>query len=162
MLIQIYHFWSIFWSVYKQQEKQLQGGCPGHQAGQAHHQRPQQDHEVPGAQDENLRTTMRKMVSEDVPDSWKMPLHLPAWLRPYPQQKEVARLALGEPYRGVWEGDLASQLPWLQPFVLYYIGRLWIKGQFKASKRNREPTPKDQGGDGVLREEHHGEGLQEV
>ncbi len=35
-------------------------------------------------------------------------------------------------------------------------------GQFKASQQNPEPIHKDQGGDGVLREEHHGEGQQEV
>ncbi len=101
MLRLIYHFWSIFWCIFKQQEKQLQGCCPGHQPGQAHHQRLQQVHEVPGAEDENFRPTMRKMVSEDEPDSWKLPLHLPAGRCSCPKQQEVAGLAQGEPYRGV-------------------------------------------------------------
>ncbi len=71
---------------YKQQEKQVQGECPCQQPGRAHHQRPQQVHDVPGAGDEHFRTTTRKMVSEDGPDSWKLPLHLPAGLCSCPQQ----------------------------------------------------------------------------
>ncbi len=38
------------------------------------------------------------------------------------------------------------------------IGRLWLEGQYKASQQNREPVPKDQGGDG---QEHYGESLKE-
>ena len=60
------------------------------------------------------------------------------------------------------EEDLASQLPWLQPFGLFCVGRLWIKGQSKVSQQNQGPDPKDQGGDGVPRQEHRGEGLQAV
>ncbi len=43
------------------------------------------------------------------------------------------------------EGDLASQLPWLQPFGLFSLWRLWIKGQSKAWQQNQEPDPEDQG-----------------
>ena len=75
----------------KQQEQCLTGDCPGHQPGQAHYQRPQQVHEVPGTGDEQFRTTIRKMVSEDGPDSLKLPLHLPAGQCSCPQQQEERR-----------------------------------------------------------------------
>ena len=81
------------------------------------------------------------MVSEEGPGSWKLPLHLPAGQGSCQQQKEDAGLAQGEPYRGVSEGDLASQLHLLIQFRLNLIGRFWINGQFKASQQNREPAP---------------------
>ncbi len=62
----------------------------------------------------------------------------------------------------VREGDLASHLPWLQPFGLFSLWRLWIKGQSKAWQQNQEPDPEDQEGDGVPRQELRGENLQEV
>jgi hypothetical protein len=49
------------------------------------------------------------MMSEE--GSCKLPLHLPAGQRSCPQQQEDAGLAQGEPYRGVREGDQATQLP---------------------------------------------------
>ncbi len=42
------------------------------------------------------------------------------------------------------------------------MGRFLIKGQSKASQQNQGPDPKDQGDDGVPREEHRGEDLQAV
>jgi hypothetical protein len=81
--------------------KKVLGDCPGHQPGQAHHQRPRQVHEVPGTGDEHFRTSIRKMVSEDGPGSRKLPLHLPAGQHSCPQQQEDAGLAQGEPYQGV-------------------------------------------------------------
>jgi hypothetical protein len=42
------------------------------------------------------------------------------------------------------------------------VGRFLIKGQSKASQQNQGPDPKDQGDDGVPREEHRGEDLQAV
>jgi hypothetical protein len=60
---------------------------------------------------------------------------------PAHNNKRSAGLAQGEPYRGVLGGDLASQLHWLLQFRLNLIGRLWIKGLFKASQQNREPVP---------------------
>ncbi len=71
-------------------ETVLQATSPG----QAHHQRPQQVHEVRGAGDEHFSTTIRKMVSEDGPGSWKLPLHLPAGQRSCPQQQEEHRTVL--------------------------------------------------------------------
>ncbi len=61
----------------------------------------------------------------------------------------------------VGEGDLASQLTWLQPSGLFWVGRLWIKGQSKASQKNQGPDLKDQEGDGVPRQKHRGENLPE-
>ena len=60
---------------------------------------------------------------------------------PAHNNKRSAGLAQGEPYRGVGEGDLTSQLTWQLQFCLNLIGRLWIKIQFKASQQNREPSP---------------------
>ena len=60
---------------------------------------------------------------------------------PAHNNKRRAGLAQGEPYRGVSEGDLASQLHLLIQFRLNLIGRFWINGQFKASQQNREPAP---------------------
>ncbi len=82
-------------------KKNVLGDCPGHQPGQAHPQRPQQVHEVPGAGDGHFRTTIRKMVSEDGPGSWKSPLHLSTGQCSCKKQQEDAGLAQGEPYRGV-------------------------------------------------------------
>jgi hypothetical protein len=66
-------------------KNKLQGDCPGHQPGGAHQQRPQQVHEVPGAGDEQFRTTMIKMVSgmSLIAGNYH---YIPAGLRPCPQQ----------------------------------------------------------------------------
>jgi hypothetical protein len=50
----------------------------------------------------------------------------------------------------------------MQPFGLFYVGRLLVICQGKASQQNRGPDPEDQGGDGVPRQGHRGEGLQEI
>jgi hypothetical protein len=81
--------------------KKVLGDCPGHQPGQAHPQRPRQVHEAPGTEDEHFRTSIRKMVSEDGPGSWKLQLHLPARQHSCPQQQEDAGPAQIEPYRGM-------------------------------------------------------------
>ncbi len=62
-----------------QQDKWLWGNSPGGQPGGAHHQGHQQVNEVPFARHEHLHNNLGKMLSEDRPDSWKSPLHLPAW-----------------------------------------------------------------------------------
>ncbi len=68
-------------------------------------------------------------------------------------------VAQGEPPGGVGEGVLASQLTLLKPFGLFCVGRLWVIGQCKVSQKNRVSEPEDEGGDGVLRQGHRGEGL---
>ncbi len=78
------------------------------------------------------------------------------------RQAKDAGLAQGEPPGGVEQGGLASQLIWLQSFGLICVGRLWVIGRGKASVQNRGPDPEDQGGDGVPRKGHRGEGLQEI
>jgi hypothetical protein len=94
---------------------------------------------------------LTKCIIEDSLHSWKWPFdHLTAGQHPCPQQQqEDAGLAPGGAVEGYWD-------PWLQPFGRFYVG------QFKASQQNQEPDPKDQGGDGLPRQEHRGEGLQEV
>ncbi len=62
----------------------------------------------------------------------------------------------------VGEGDLASQLTCLQPFGLFSVGRLWIKGQGKVSDQIQGSDPEDKGGDGVPRQGHRGEGLHDL
>ncbi len=57
---------------------------------------------------------------------------------------------------------MASQLPLQQPCGLFCVGRLWIEGQSTASQLNQGPDLEDQGSDGVPRQEHRGEDLQEV
>jgi hypothetical protein len=84
----------------------LKEDCPGHQPGQAHHQRPQQVHEVPGTGDKHWRTTIRKMVSEDGPDSLKLPLHLPAEQCSCPQQQEERRTGSRRALTEVFEKDI--------------------------------------------------------
>ncbi len=71
-------------------------------------------------------------------------------------------LAQGEPYGGVGRGDLASQLAWLQAFWLFCMWRLWIRGQRKVSQQIQRSDPEDEGGDGVPRQGHPGEGLHEL
>ncbi len=71
-------------------------------------------------------------------------------------------MAQGEPYGGVGGEGLASQLALLQPFWLYCMGRLWMKGQCKVSQQIQWSDPEDKGGDGVPRQGHHGEGLHEI
>ncbi len=82
--------------------------------------------------------------------------------QPCRQQQEDAGLAQEEPYGGVGEGDLASQLPCLQPCGQFCVGRFGVEGQSTASQLNKGPDLEDQGGDGVPRQEHRGEGLEEV
>ncbi len=60
------------------------------------------------------------------------------------------------------EEGLASQLAWLKPFGLFCVGRYWVKGLRIASKQNQQPDQEDEGDDGVPRQGHHGEGLQEI
>ncbi len=114
------------------------GDYLGHQPGQAHHQRPQQVHEVPGTGDEHFRTSIRKMVSEDGSGSWKLPLHLTAGQRSCPQQQEDAGLAQREPYRGVWVGD-----PW-PPSSLDCNRFIWISLGVSELRANLKPHNKIQ------------------
>ncbi len=90
--------------------------------------------------DEHFRTTVRKMVSEDGPDSWKLPLHLPAGLLSCPQQED-AGLAQGGPYWGVRR---RSDLPatWVQPFGLYYFGVSELRVSFKPHNKTENLLPK--------------------
>ncbi len=60
------------------------------------------------------------------------------------------------------EESLASQLTWQKPFGLFSVGRSWVKCLSSASKQNRRPDQEDEGGDGVPRQGHRGEGLQEI
>ncbi len=57
---------------------------------------------------------------------------------------------------------LASQLP--SPEALWTIirGAFLNEGQSTALQLNQDADLEDQGGDGVPRQEHYGEGLQEV
>ncbi len=48
------------------------------------------------------------------------------------------------------------------PLDYFLWGVSDLKGQFKASQQDKEPDPKDHGGDGHSRKEYQGEGLQEV
>ncbi len=73
-----------------------------------------------------------------------------------------AELAQGEPYGGVGRGDLASQLAWLQTYWLFCMWRLWIKGQSKVLQQIQRSDPEDEGGGGVPRQGHPGEGLHEL
>jgi hypothetical protein len=77
-------------------------------------------------------------------------------------RKRTQRLVQGEPAWGVGDGGLTSQPAQLQSFGLFLVGRLWVIGQYKASQKNWGPDPKDEGGDGVPWQGHHGEGLLEV
>jgi hypothetical protein len=52
-----------------------------------------------------------RYVSKDGSDSWKSLLNLPARRRFCPQKHGDIGWAQEEPYGGVGEGDLASQLP---------------------------------------------------
>ncbi len=60
------------------------------------------------------------------------------------------------------EEDLVSQLHCLQPCGLFSVGRFWIEDQSTASQLKQGPDLEDQGVDGIPRQEHHGDGLQEV
>jgi hypothetical protein len=138
-----------------QQDKWPQGTSPGRWPEGAHLRGHQQVHEVPDAGDEHFQNNCGKKAVK----GWRF--HLPARRHPCPQYHEDTGLAPGEPHGGVGEGDLASQLPWLKPFgqFFFFVGRLWIKRQSKASQQNQWPDPEDQGGDGVPRKEHRGEDL---
>ncbi len=60
------------------------------------------------------------------------------------------------------EESLASQLAWLQSFGLFCVWCTWIKGQRSSLQQYRGPEQEDEGGDGVLRQGHRGEDLQEI
>ncbi len=93
-------------------------------------------------------------------DNWKSPLHLQAWWHLCPRQQEDTGLA--KESRRVGEGGLSSLLSWLQPFWLFCVGRLWIIGHCNVSQQIQWSDPEDEGGDGVPRQGHPGEGLHEL
>ncbi len=95
-------------------------------------------------------------------DNWKSPLHLQAGWHLWPRQQEDTGLAQGEPYGGLGEGGLSSLLSWLQAFWLFCVGRLWFIGHCKVSQQIQWSDPEHEGGDGVPRQGHPGEGLHEL
>ncbi len=72
------------------------------------------------------------------------------------------RLAQEESHGGVGEGDLASQLHCLQRCGLFCVRCFWTEDHSTATQLNQGPDLEDKRGDGVPRQEHRGEGLQEV
>ncbi len=58
-----------------------------------------------------------------------------SWLRAGHTVKEIMSYGDFNKNTVVGEGDLASQLTCLQPFGLFGVGRLWIKGQSKVSQQ---------------------------
>ncbi len=108
----------------------------------------------------------KQKLTDTFRQKWiKRKLHIRAgsvsWLRAGRTVKEIMSYGDFSKNTVMGEGDLASQLTWLQPFGLFCVGRFWIKGQSEASQQNQEPDPENQGGNGVPRQEHRGENLQD-
>ncbi len=59
----------------------------------------------------------------------------------------------------VWQKRSGLPAHLTTAFKTFLCGRLCVIGQCKVSQKNRGPEPEEEGGDGVLRQGHRGEGL---
>ncbi len=117
----------------------LWGNSPGRQPGRAHYQGHQQVDEVPVAGDKHFQKNCRKDGIGGKTKYPKISIRSSSMDgNPAHNSKRTQDWLKKNLTGGVVEGDLDSQLPWLQPFWLFFRWRPWIKGQSKSSKKTRD------------------------
>ena len=145
-----------------QEAQRLEGDCPGCRPGGAQCKGPPQVHEVLGARDEHFQNNCEK---DSVRGLEIQSLCYVMGMKTGEFMSEQVRWCWTSSRRDSWAcGRRRSGLPAHLPVNLWTIlcvASLSL-GSMQSLTTKRVLDPKDNGGDGVPRQGHRGEGLQEV